>query len=198
MGWGTSQHEGYADRRRADGSWSGPTHRSSDPEAVAYQAACGCGWRSEREHPVPPRPHDLALDEPGLAHGGAYGTWIAALQAAEEACQDDWEAEHFQPLLGYEPHQHLVLGRSDGGQRHFLDGLAVHAGDRLELLCADGHWLCVRYEWSGDQDQAPTAHVALGAPPEAQRQHLQLLVHFTLPARAVLRWPTARDGPSAP
>lgn len=198
MGWGTNEHEGYADEKRADGSWSGPSHRGGDPDAIAYQAVCSCGWRSEREHPVPPRPQAMPRDERGLAHGPVYDAWIAALEEANDACMDDWDAEHFQPMLGYEPHQQLVLGRSDGGQRHFLDGLPVHAGDNLELLCADGHWLRVRYEWSGEHDQAPTAHVALGAPPEAERQGLHPTVNFTVPSRAVLRWPAARGTTSAP
>ena len=107
--------------------------------------------------PVPPRPQDMPRDERGLAHGPVYDAWIAALEAADEACHEDWDAEHFQPMLGYEPHQHLVLGRSEGGQRHFSTAWPVHAGDSLGLLCADGHWLRVRYEWSWDHDRAPTA-----------------------------------------
>lgn len=190
MGWGTEDHEGYADERRPDGSWSGGTTRRGDPDAVAYQAACSCGWRSEREHPVPPRPADMPRDERGIPHGPAYDAWISALQAADDACYEDWNAEHFQPMLGYEPHQHLVLGRTEGGRRHFLDGRAVHAGDVLELLAGDGHWLAIRYEWSWDHDTPPTAHTTLGAPPEAERQGLQPTVSFELPPRAILRWPS--------
>ena len=190
MGWGTDEHEGYADDKRADGTWSGPTHRSSDPPAVARRAQCSCGWHSEREHPIAPRPAAVPRNEHGDAHGPAWDSWIAALEAADEACYDDWDAEHFQPMLGYEPHQHLVLGRSDGGQRHYLDGRPVHAGAGLELLLADGQWLPVRYEWSWD-DKAPRAYAALGAPAEAARQELHPLVEFSLPARAILRWPPA-------
>lgn len=190
MGWGTGEHEGYADEKRADGTWSGPTHRSSDPPAVAYRAQCTCGWHSDREYPIPPRPGDMPRDERGLAYGPAYDAWIAALEAADSACWEDWNAEHHQPMLGYEPHQHLVLGRSDGGQRHYLDGRPVHAGDGLQLLLADGHWLPVRYEWSWD-DTPPRAYAALGAPAEAARQELNPLVEFALPSRAILRWPPA-------
>ena len=189
MGWGTGEHEGWSDEKRADGTWSGPTHRGDDPPAVARRAQCSCGWHAEREHPVPDRPVDVEHDERGLPHGPAYDTWIKALEDADEKCWQDWDAEHFQPLLGYEPHQHLVLGRSEGGQRHFLDGLPVHAGASLQLLLADGNWLTVRYEWSWDDDRLPTAHAALGAPPEAQRQELHPIVEFTLPPRAILRWP---------
>ncbi len=188
MGWGTDEHEGYADEKRADGSWSGPWHHGGDPDAIAYQAVCSCGWRSQREHPVPPRPTDVPRDEQGLPHGPAWDAWNQALEAADTACYEDWNAEHFEPLLGYEPHQHLVLARDEGGRRHFLDGRPVHAGTTLELLCADGHWLRVRYQWSGD-DRPPTAATALGAPAEAERQGLQPIVEFALPPRAILRWP---------
>ena len=188
MGWGSGEHEGYSDEKRADGSWSGPTHRSSDPPTVAYRAQCSCGWHCEREHPIPPRPTDMPLDDRSLPYGPAYDAWLAALEAAESACWEDWNAEHFQPMLGYEPHQHLILGRSDGGQRHYLDGRPVHAGDVLQLLLADDHWLPVRYEWSWD-DKPPRAYAALGAPAQAARQDQQPLIEFSLPPRAILRWP---------
>lgn len=189
MGWGTAEHEGFADERRPDGSWSGGTTRSGDPDAVAYQAVCSCGWRSEREHPVPPRPSDVPRDERGLSHGPAWDAWIAALEAANDACWDDWRAEHFDPLLGYEPHTQLIEASDAGGRRHFLDGRAVHAGTTLELLLPDGNWLRGRYEWSYTAGDPPTLHVALGGPAEAERQHELPVVSFPLPARAVLRWP---------
>ena len=192
MGWGTGEHEGYADEKRSDGSWSGPSHRGGDPDAIAYQAVCSCGWRSEREHSVPPRPLDVPRDELGHAHGPAWEAWIEALEAANDACMDDWHAEHFDPMLGYEPHQHLVLGRSDGGPRHFLNGLPVNAGASLQLLLGDGHWLAIRYEWSWD-DRPPRAYAALGAPAEAERQGLHPLAEFSLDPRAILRWPPPRS-----
>lgn len=191
MGWGTSEHEGYADAKRADGSWSGPTRRADDPDAVAYQAVCSCGWRSQREHPVPPPPADAPRDERGIRHGSAWDAWIVALEAANAACWNDWDAEHFGSLLDYEPHQHLVLARDAGGRRHFLDGRPVHAGTVLELLLADGRWLRVRYEWSWN-DEPPTAHFALGAPAEAQRQEVAPVASLQLPSGAVLRWPAER------
>ncbi len=193
MGWGTGEHEGYNDEKRADGSWSGPTHRGGDPDAIAYQAVCSCGWRSEREHRVPPRPAGMSRDERGLSPRPAYDAWIEALEHADNACYEDWNAEHFQPLLGYEPHQHLVLGRDDGGQRHFLDGRPVHAGAMLELLLGDGHWLPVRYEWSWSHDAPPTAHAALGGPDGAVRHDVTPAVSFELPPRAVVRWPIVAD-----
>ena len=129
----------------------------------------------------------------GIRHGPAWDEWIATLEAASDACHDDWTAEHFEPKLGYEPHQQLLLARDDGGPRHLLDGRPVHAGAVLELLAHDGRWLSVRYEWAWD-DSPPTAHLALGAPPQALRQGLEPVVSFALPSRAVLRWPPDRKG----
>jgi hypothetical protein len=74
MGWGTSEHEGYSDEKRADGTWSGPSHRSSDPPPVAYRAQCSCGWHSDREHQVPTRPAARCRGPPGvLARKGRGG-----------------------------------------------------------------------------------------------------------------------------
>ena len=118
------------------------------------------GWRSEREHRVPPAPPDVPRDERGIRHGPAWDEWIAALEAASDACREDWNAEHFEPLLGYEPHQQLVLARDDGGPA--LPRRASRARRVvLELLAHDGRWLSVRYEWGWD-DSPPTAHLALG------------------------------------
>ena len=189
MGWGNEPHEGWADERLPDGSWLGPTRRGGDPPAVAYQATCSCGWRSEREHPVPPRPDNLPRDERGIPYGAEYDTWIAALEAAGDACWEDWNAEHFAPLLGYEPHTQLILGRTDGGARHFLAGRAVHAGDTLQLQVAGGDWLPIRYEWSWDPDTPPTGHLALGVPAGAEQLQDTPVASFDLPATAILRWP---------
>jgi hypothetical protein len=138
---------------------------------------------------VPPRPADLPHDERGLPYGSEYDAWIAALEAAEEACWEDWNAEHYQPLLGYEPHTQLILGRTEGGPRHFLDGRHVHAGATPELLLGDGHWLRIRYEWSWGADELPRGYAALGVPARAQGVTDAPLVSFELPARAILRWP---------
>jgi hypothetical protein len=189
MGWGHEPHEGWADEKLPDGSWLGPTRRGGDPDPVARQAVCGCGWRSERERAVPPRPAELPRDERGLPYGPEYDAWIASLEAAEEACWEDWNAEHYQALLGYEPHTQLILGRTEGGARHFLDGRPVHAGATLERLLDDGHWLQVRYEWSWQPDTSPTAHVALGVPAGARELVDPPAVSFELPPRAILRWP---------
>ncbi len=133
MGWGQEPREGWADEKLPDGRWVGPTHSGGDPDPLAVQAVCGCEWRSQREHPVPPRPANLPYDDRGLPCGPDYDAWIAAREAADNACWEDWNAEHYQAPLGHEPHTQLILGRSDGGPRHCLDGEPVHAGSTLEL-----------------------------------------------------------------
>ena len=188
MGWGQEPHEGWADEKLPDGRWFGPTRRGGDPDPVAQQAVCSCGWRSEREHLMPPRPAELPRDERGLPYGPEYDAWIVAREAAEEACWEDWNAGHYQPLLGYGPRTQLILGRTEGGPRHFLDGRAVHAGATLELLLDDGRWLAVRYEWSWQPEVLSAAHVALGVPTRARELVATPTVSFELPSRAILRW----------
>lgn len=189
MGWGQEPHEGYHDEKCPDGRWSGPTHRGGDPDAVAFQAVCSCGWRSEREHRVSPRPTDAPKDERGLTYGPSWEAWLAEIETAERQCWEDWDAEHFQPLLGYEPHSQLILAHTDGGARHFLDGRLVHAGAQLELLLDDGHWLPVSYEWSWQAEEAPTASIALGLPRAAREVTEPPVTALKLPPRAILRWP---------
>src|SRR4051812_947741 len=83
MGWRTAEHEGFANEKRPDDSWSGGTTRSGDPDAVSYQAVCSCGWRSERERPVPSRPADVPRDERGHSYGPSWDAWIAALEGRQ-------------------------------------------------------------------------------------------------------------------
>ena len=87
------------------------------------------------------------------------------LGAAEDARWDDRSAGHFDPMLGYEPAAQLILGRSDGGPRHFLNGHLVDAGSSLELLLEDGTWLPIRYEWSWQPDTQPSAYAASASLP---------------------------------
>jgi len=138
---------------------------------------------------VPPRPGDLPRDERGLPYGSEYDAWIAELEAADSACWEDWNAEHYQPLLGYEPHTQLILARTDGGPRHCLDGRPVSAGSSLELLLEDGSWLAVRYEWSWQSDSPPTAHFALGLPDQARGVANSPVASIALAPQAILRWP---------
>jgi hypothetical protein len=199
MGWGTDAHEGWADENWPDGSWSGSTHRGGDLDAVAYQAVCSCGWRSAREHPVASPPCDAPRDQRGMRYGRAWDAWIETREAANDACWDDWSAEHFDPLLGYEPHTQLIEAADEGGGRHFLDGRAVHAGATLELLLGDGHWVAGRYEWSSQAGGRASFHVGLGGPAEAERQAVTPAVSFEPPAgsAALAHRPGARPMTSA-
>jgi hypothetical protein len=189
MGWGTEPHEGWCDEKWPDGRWSGSVHRGGDPNAVAYQAVCSCGWRSECEHPVPERPANIERDERGISHGPVYDKWIEDVEHAETLCYQDWNGDHFEPLLGYEPHTQLILARSDGGQRHYLGGEPVNAGTGLELLTSDGHWLPVRYEWDWNPEHPPRAYFDLGLPKPARKLTDPPQVSIPLDPRAILRWP---------
>ena len=190
MGWGTEPHEGWADQKYPDGRWNGGTTRPGDPEPVSTQAACSCGWRSEREHPLPSRPENIPRDERGVSYGPDYEAWSAELVRLEDVCWEEWRVEHFEPLLGYEPHTQLILGSSDGGQRHYLNGRPVHAGTSLELLMPDGSWLRIRYEWGFSEQHPPRAYAAIGMPQAAEKIQEPSLIEFELPRDAILRWPT--------
>jgi hypothetical protein len=71
VGWGASPHEGWPDRRAPDGRWLGATTRGGDPDPVACQAACECGWRCEWSwRDGAPTAHvALGLPEPARAAG---------------------------------------------------------------------------------------------------------------------------------
>jgi hypothetical protein len=189
LGWGQEPHEGWADRKFADGTWRGPTTHGSEPDPVAVRAACSCGWHSEREHKLPQRPEEhQAVGGSGRSEV-ARQTWLENLSAADDACWEDWRTEHYSPLLGYEPDTLLILGRTEGGLRHFLNGEPVHAGARLELQLDGGNWLPVRYEWSFSETTPPMAYVALALPEPAQGIAGPPLIQFALPTDAILRWP---------
>jgi hypothetical protein len=136
-----------------------PTRSPTRPSA----RAAGARSANIRRHSDPT---DAPRDERGFPHGPAWDAWIAELEAANDACWDDWRVGHFDPLLGYEPHTQLIEAADAGGRRHYLDGRPVHAGTTLELLLPDGDWLTGHYEWGYVAGEAPTLHVALGGPRE--------------------------------
>jgi hypothetical protein len=180
MGWGNEPHEGYAEQQRDTGEWTNGSWRGGWGDAVAERAACSCGWRGTVVHSLAPSPD---LDSP------AWPSHEAELERVDELIYAEWRVEHYAPLLGYDPSQTLILGRDDGGQRHFLDGQPVHAGTLLELLLPDGRWQPIGYEWGWSVDEPPTATMRLGAPAGAEQLGDQPSVTFDLPAEAVLRWP---------
>lgn len=180
MGWGSEPHEGVAEQRRDNGDWTAGVWRSGWGAPVAQRAACSCGWRGDTTHPVPASPG------PDSSHWPAYE---AARERIDELIHTQWRGEHYAPILGYDPTQLLVLGRDEGGARHFLNGRPVHAGSLLELLLAGGHWQPVTYEWSWQPEQPPTATLTLAAPPAAEGLGEHPTATFALPSTAILRWP---------
>jgi hypothetical protein len=66
-------HEGYADRRLADGRLAGGVWSRDTLDWTGYVAACGCGWHATRNHPP--------------------------TEEGEEAAVDQWRREHAEPLL---------------------------------------------------------------------------------------------------
>ena len=66
-------HEGYADRRLADGRLADGVWSRDTLEWTGYVAACGCGWHATRDHPP--------------------------TEEGEEAAVDQWRREHGEPLL---------------------------------------------------------------------------------------------------
>jgi len=88
----------------------------------------------------------------------------------------------------------LVVDVEGGSRRHFLDGIAVHCGDGLELRLADGSWMSVRYEldWYKNGERKPLLYFAVkvAAPPN---EYWEPEACIEIPAHATLRWPR-RDG----
>jgi hypothetical protein len=66
-------HEGYADRRLADGRLAGGVWSRDTLEWTGYVAACGCGWHATRDYPP--------------------------TEAGEELAVEQWRREHGEPLL---------------------------------------------------------------------------------------------------
>jgi hypothetical protein len=187
MGWGEEPHEGWAYEKLPDGRWLGPTRCGGDPDPVAAHAVCGCGWRSEREHPLPPRPANTPRDYCGLRYGPEYDAPIVGREAADDACED-CNAEHYEALLGHEPHMQLIRGCRDGGPRRYLDGKPVHPSGTLELLTDSEDWLPVRYEWDCKVEQAQQAYFNLGLPAPARGVTELPDVSVALPSTVILGW----------
>jgi hypothetical protein len=113
-------HEGYADRRLADGRLAGGVWTAATREFTAYVAACGCGWHATGDHPP--------------------------TEAGEEAAVDQWRSGHGQPLLERQAtHRRGELARLLdwlGAQRDRLEDPATvqrisRAVDRAGGLVAD-------------------------------------------------------------
>jgi hypothetical protein len=112
-------HEGFADRRLADGRLAGGVWTHTTREFTAYVAACGCGWH-------------------------ATGDWPPT-EDGEQAAVDQWRTEHGQPLLERQATRHReelarVLGwlGDQGGQLDDPTAVArvARAVDRAGALLA--------------------------------------------------------------
>lgn len=180
MGWGNEPHEGFGEQQRDTGEWTLGTWRGGWGAPVAERAACSCGWRGDTVYALEPSP---GLDSP------QWPEYEAQVDRRDELIYAEWRAEHYGPILGYDPADLLILGRDGVGQRHFLAGRPVAAGTGLELLLPDGRWQPIAYEWSWGQDKPPTASLVLGGPDPAERHGDLPVVSFALPPSAVLRWP---------
>jgi hypothetical protein len=66
-------HEGFADRRLADGRLAGGVWSRDTLDWTGYVAACSCGWHASRNWPP--------------------------TEDGEEAAVDQWRSEHGEPLL---------------------------------------------------------------------------------------------------
>jgi hypothetical protein len=79
-------HEGYADRRLADGRLAGGVWSRDTLEWTGYVAACGCGWRGSVDY--------------------------APTQEGEELAVEAWRWAHAEPLLQQQAQRrHLELAR---------------------------------------------------------------------------------------
>lgn len=78
------EHEGYADRLMPTGEFTGGEWSARYPHDahVAFIAACGCGWRSTRQHPP--------------------------TEDGEHDAEEEWDREHLQPLIDAEAAQHTI------------------------------------------------------------------------------------------
>jgi hypothetical protein len=69
-------HEGFADRRLADGRLAGGVWSRDTLDWTGYVAACSCGWHASRNWPP--------------------------TEDGEEAAVDQWRSEHGEPLLTHQ------------------------------------------------------------------------------------------------
>lgn len=81
----------------------------------------------------------------------------------------------------------LQLGRLDGRPVYFLDGEALHYGDTVAVLLANGTWLAGVYEWAGQEFRWPGLRFALGGNAPSYMADTCRTAVVALPPDAVLR-----------
>jgi hypothetical protein len=82
------------------------------------------------------------------------------------------------------PSGSLRLGRAQGADRYFLLGRPVSGGDSIQL-CTSGGWITGRFEWDAGRGDTPSFYFSVEL--EGGGDVAQL--HFSIPERALLRWP---------
>jgi hypothetical protein len=83
-------HEGYADRRLADGRLAGGVWTHTTRQFTGYVAACGCGWHATRDHPPTDDGEELAVDQWRREHGEPLLARRDERRRAELARLLDW------------------------------------------------------------------------------------------------------------
>jgi hypothetical protein len=110
-------HEGYADRRLADGRLAGGIWSRDTLDWTGYVAACGCGWCGSLDHPP--------------------------TEEGEQAALDQWRDVHAEPMLARQAQQRRAeltrLLRALGDTAEHLDNPAQlarigRAADHLGAL----------------------------------------------------------------
>jgi hypothetical protein len=217
MGWQSSDapgHEGFLvglvqDAAERDG-WRelrSPGDDADRENVERFQVGCTCGWRSPRFRAPPGTswwPFTLELPELHEPLRDVAGDlWCQHWRLPDPlAARADTRVARTPTPLAHSSGDasgggRLELGDESGGLRHFLLGRAVHAGDGLELLLADGRWLLGRYENARGEDfLRPLFHFDLpctAAPPEwagaVPRSTTDLEAMVELAPAACLRWP---------
>jgi hypothetical protein len=83
-------HEGYADRRLADGRLAGGVWSRDTLEFTAYVAACGCGWHGSLHYSPTEAGEELAVDQWRWAHAGPLLQQQAERRRGELGRVLDW------------------------------------------------------------------------------------------------------------
>ena len=154
-----------ADSGRETSEWWAYDGRSNHPKAVAFRAACACGWRGE-SHPI---------DWEGLADGDrydldtreAYREWSEHIRAVERRTV---------PLPDELTHLMELLEEQLAALTEQAPVAALRAATALERLTAD---IAQEAAYAVQEDEVPweTLGTALGLSPSRAQS---LLTHYLL------------------
>ena len=68
-----------------------------------------------------------------------------------------------------------LIETGDGGA-HYLEGYALHEGDRVDVQLGDGGWLSGTYTWSGHRSRWPILRISVGSL-QGGAQTIPLVLH---------------------